>query len=231
MGVNRHLLGTYATFYHQEGPADKPHIYDNRLLAALFGLDPAAGYTTKKLVGQPKYDVESRFKDSVLFHDVPLPYSSLGYNSTQIPTAGTPQLMGTPWTTESGALRCVTGEVELVARSSDNLCIIVNFVAARFSSLYISHMPEYESLRKTKVDVQLLYNSFIFLYNQGLHLSLFNRCTEYIVRNISNKALFERVPVDKLPVDLQNTLHSVAKMSGRLDSKSKYLFGKCQLEE
>ena len=44
-----------------EGPIDKPHIYDNRRLAALFGLDPSLGYTTKKLHGQPKFEVLVKF--------------------------------------------------------------------------------------------------------------------------------------------------------------------------
>lgn len=54
-GTGKHVIGTYATFYHQEGTQISPHIYDNRRLAALFGLEVTQGYTTKKLHGQPTY--------------------------------------------------------------------------------------------------------------------------------------------------------------------------------
>ena len=37
----KHILGTYASFYHQEGNPTQPHIYDNRKLARLFGFDPS----------------------------------------------------------------------------------------------------------------------------------------------------------------------------------------------
>ena len=49
----KHILATYASFYHQEGSPSQPHIYDNRRLASLFGFDPTASYTTKKLTAQP----------------------------------------------------------------------------------------------------------------------------------------------------------------------------------
>lgn len=50
----KHILGTYASFYHQEGNPTQPHIYDNRKLARVFGFDPSLSYTTKKLSSQPK---------------------------------------------------------------------------------------------------------------------------------------------------------------------------------
>ena len=53
--AGKHVLGTYATFYHQEGNPAQPHVYDNRQLARLFGFDPSKTYTTKKLPAQPKF--------------------------------------------------------------------------------------------------------------------------------------------------------------------------------
>ena len=47
--TGKHVLGTYATFYHREGPVMTPSIYDNRDLAPLFGFRAETDFGTKKL--------------------------------------------------------------------------------------------------------------------------------------------------------------------------------------
>eukprot|EP00727_Mastigamoeba_balamuthi_P008031 m51a1_g3849 hypothetical protein (340) ;mRNA; f:380688-382534 len=222
MGVCRHLIGTYATFYHQEGSPSMPHM----MLASLFGLDPSVPYTTKKLSGQPKYDIAPECKDSVLWKDVGTSYCTWGYSSTQIPVSS-----GGLWVRpgESQPVPLLPGaDVRVLAKTPDNLCIVLNHVAECYSSLYISHMPEYESLRKTKADVQFLYNSFVFLANQGNSLSLLSRCIDVASRSLSSRTLSERVPLCSLPTELQERLLAAARLSGRYDERRlRELFGSC----
>lgn len=222
MGINKHLLGTYATFYHQEGPPNKPHIYDNRGLASLFGLDPTAHYTTLKLNSRPEYLIEDEYADSAIFRNIASPYCSLGYSGTQTLQSGTPILGAVPWVNDDTAVRGAAKDVRVLARSADNMCVMTNWVRGSYSSVYISHMPEYESLGRSKVDMQLLYNAFIFLRSQDVNTSLVELCTDFIAKNLENRALFDRgISIDQLPAELQRGLQSAARMRGKkLEDKS-----------
>ena len=55
---HRHLLGTYATFYHQEGHISRLRIYDNRRIAVLFGINPKMEFTTTKFSEDINFTIE-----------------------------------------------------------------------------------------------------------------------------------------------------------------------------
>ena len=156
-GVGHHLLGTYALFFHEEGNLQRRHQYDNRRLARLFGINPRLAMTTQRLPGKPEFRVLS--PGSILWKNVPALYRSNGYESTQIPTTHR-------WTDDALA-STPDSFTQIVAHTEDDRCVIVNHVEPTFSSLYISTMPEYESLTNTFVDCQFLYNAFCFLVNQS----------------------------------------------------------------
>ncbi|KAH3743306.1 hypothetical protein Pelo_15299 [Pelomyxa schiedti] len=105
------------------------------------------------------------------------------------------------------------------------MCIITNYLTSNFSSIYISHMPEYESIKRDKEDLQLLYNSFIFLFNQGLaNTSLVSLCTEAIAKQIGSSLVPSKMSLYDVPSDLLEKLYNELKLLGKLDSKTKTLF-------
>ncbi|KAH3756940.1 hypothetical protein Pelo_11249 [Pelomyxa schiedti] len=214
---SRHLFGTYATFYHKEGPTESPHIYDNRALASLFGLDPDIFYTTRRLSTQPKYFPELSSRNSLLWKNIPFPYISGGYASSQIPDTGTPNT----WFENTGALSGASPDCSVLAKTLDGSCVVLNYVCERFTSLYISHMPEYESARSSHDDLQLLYNVIVFLYNQGKLNSLSNRCLELVARNIRN---YPQSSIKSLPVDIQQRVYSTAFFSTGYPESTKEFF-------
>ena len=107
-GVRRHALATYAAFYHEEGAPGRRHVYDNRRLAPLFGLDPAAAYTTRRLNAPPVY---TPCADApLLWRGIGAAYASLGYASTQIPADAA------RWV-EGGAVAGAAGRVDVLAQT------------------------------------------------------------------------------------------------------------------
>lgn len=241
-GVGRHLLGTYACFYHREGTPAAPHIYDNRGLAALFGFDPTQCYTTTKLQSQPCYIPTAEWRDSVLWHGVGTPYTSQGYSSTQLPSANDAPR---PWLCNPGAPVVVgereklsggfDGQLHLVAKTIDSRCVITNWISSSFTSLYVSHMPEYESVRKGRADAQFLYNCFLFLASQGGTISLAHRCMETIVSQIgsskSGEDAAEASAICALPLELRERLYLATKHSGRIsDKRLRDIFGSAPVQ-
>ena len=83
-----------------------------------------------------------------------------------------------------------------------------------------AHMPEYESIKRTKEDLQLIYNAFLFLFNQGgwyvfylscsglSSMSLVSLCCSAIARNIGNRALQNRISFCEMPGELQDKVDS-----------------------
>ena len=53
--TGKHVLGTYATFYHREGTPNRPSIYDNRRLAPLFGFREDTDFGTRRVAQTPVF--------------------------------------------------------------------------------------------------------------------------------------------------------------------------------
>ena len=111
------------------------------------------------------------------------PFTSEGYTSTQIP-----RHIG--WNTNE----CFVDKknVEIIAQSIDSQCIICHYRTPQFTSLYISTMPEYESIVGNKYDIQFLYNSFVFLMEQSLFsffFSLLSSVSETIFHLLTKKII------------------------------------------
>ena len=163
--VGKHLLGTYATFFHWERVQRRDHIYDNRYLAQYFGIKPTLEFKTKRLSSKPTYCIE--YQHPLLWKNMNQPFTSEGYTSTQIP-----RHIG--W--DINECFFDKNNVEVIAKSIDNKCIITHYKTPHFTSLYISTMPEYEPIVGNKYDIQFLYNSFIFLMEQSLFSFSFFCC-------------------------------------------------------
>ncbi|GAB1223060.1 hypothetical protein ENUP19_0128G0037 [Entamoeba nuttalli] len=161
---NKHLLGTYAVFYHKEGPQGRVHEYDNRGLCKYFGIIPEIQLVTSKMPHDPTYLIN--YQNPLLWKNIMQPYTSKGYSSSQVPKNGV-------WI-ENDQVKGLKSDVKILAETLDGKCIITNKVTTKYTSLYISHMPEYESMIGNKVDGQMLYNCLVYLMSQSLLLTLFS---------------------------------------------------------
>ncbi|EDR22564.1 hypothetical protein EDI_043420 [Entamoeba dispar SAW760] len=163
---NKHLLGTYAVFYHKEGPQGRVHEYDNRSLCKYFGIIPETQLVTSKMPHDPTYLIN--YQNPLLWKNIMQPYTSKGYSSSQVPKNGV-------WI-ENDQIRDLESDVRILAETLDGKCIITNKVTTKYTSLYISHMPEYESMIGNKVDGQMLYNCLVYLMSQNIETPLVNLC-------------------------------------------------------
>ncbi|EDR21885.1 hypothetical protein EDI_145830 [Entamoeba dispar SAW760] len=170
-GINKHIIGTYATFYHQEGPFNRLHIYDNRRLCTLFGIEKGLVLTTRRIEGEITYINSDK---TILWKNIPLPYKSNGYTSSQVP------LHELKWIDETGKLIGCSKDTKILAQSENGGCVILERKTERMSSLFISHMPEYESVKKDFVDCQFLYNCILYLVQHNYHSSLTLICLNEI---------------------------------------------------
>ncbi|KAL7714183.1 Uncharacterized protein QTN25_008254 [Entamoeba marina] len=188
-GNKKHLLGTYALFYHKEGPANRIHEYDNRRLAPLFGIDSNIQLTTKRMNSKAEYNITNYNK--LLWKGMDIPYISEGYSSSQLPSNEK------KWFNENGEMIGSLKGCNVLAKSLDELCIVTNYVTERFSSIYISHMPEYESVREDFVDCQFLYNCMVYLVSQNVNTSLTNICLERLLLSTPTpvRSLFLPLPL------------------------------------
>lgn len=172
-------------------------------------------------------------------------YLSWGYSSTQTPTAKGSSCEWLLPRDELEELKCYTfgpdrdaageltygvrggkGGLRLMAKTDDNLCIITNYIAENFSSIYISHMPEYESIKKSRADAQFLYNCFKYLTNQNFTMSLKHHCLNTISQSLRDKDVLSPKGVETLPVDIRERIYSTAKLSGNYnDVVLQELFG------
>ncbi|EDS89426.1 hypothetical protein EHI8A_021050 [Entamoeba histolytica HM-1:IMSS-B] len=163
---NKHLLGTYAVFYHKEGPQGRVHEYDNRGLCKYFGIIPELQLVTSKMPHDPTYLIN--YQNPLLWKNIMQPYTSKGYSSSQVPKNGV-------WI-ENDQVKGLESDVRILAETLDGKCIITNKVTTKYTSLYISHMPEYESMIGNKVDGQMLYNCLVYLMSQNVETPLVNLC-------------------------------------------------------
>lgn len=114
------------------------------------------------------------------------------------------------------------GRVRVLARTCDGMCVMTHYRAATFSSLYISHMPEYDSLRHGKLDAQLLYNAVVFLHSETCALSLSEAC---IASLLASPAALRPPAVLRCPGDVQLRVRHAARRSPSLpDRRLKDLF-------
>lgn len=138
MGHN--IVGTYAVF--------QTDWVDNRHLAPLFGLTAGFNYTMRDF--SPEFEIYS--SQNQIFNSIYSPYISSGYNYSQVPYS---------WDTAN-----YTGAV-CIAKSTDKKGVVTLYNANTFSSIYISHMPEYYG---NYADATLLYNAITYMpvYNNWL---------------------------------------------------------------
>ena len=172
-------------------------------------------------------------------------YLSWGYNSTQTPTTADgacewllprdefEEMKRYAFGPDRETLGELTygvrggkGGLHLMAKTDDNFCIITNYVAENFSSIYISHMPEYESIKKSRADAQFLYNCFKYLTNQNFTISLKHHCLNTISQSLKDKDVLNPERVETLPTDIRERIYSTAKLSGNYnDVVLQELFG------
>lgn len=220
--TGKHVLGTYATFYHREGTPNKPSIYDNRRLAPLFGFREDTDFGTRRVAQSPVFepsvcpllhtnttcacfyppfvtseDVQPAFRDSVIWRRMPKEYRSFGYRSSQVPRFSR-------WLDEDGKVTCCNtrgdSQMRVIAKDSTGECVVTSFVAPSFSSIFISHMPEYGSLQYSKDDAQFLYNCLLYLAFQSCTRPLKELCISQLVAVIPALTQDE---LDKLPQDVK----------------------------
>lgn len=117
---------------------------DNHLLTPTFGLRVGTTYLDGEQAVDPTYRI--RTPDIALFRDVPDPYASSGYGSSQVPTDDA-------W--GGNDLK----NAVMVGRTQDARAAIFLYNATHYSAIYITNMPEYGG---GTADQQLFYNSIIY---------------------------------------------------------------------
>ena len=171
-----YILGTYALFSYWTH-------YNNKILGPLFGLCADNHYGTADLDGPPKYVGESEFIDT-----------QYGYPRSQVPIGGWlndakdgihPDLL------EPGA------NVRLLARSTDDKCVVFNYTGTTHISMYISHMPEFDIRSRYFLRVAME-----FLLSQRPQRSLVSLATHVIARN------HETLDLSQLPEDIMDAVTS-----------------------
>lgn len=151
--TNCHLLATYATFYHSE----RSGVFDNRKLCPLFGLDPETmfGVSPHLTENEDSRPVTYHLKDSShLQTRLGNMYHSWGYPRAQVPEGGWESVIG--------------DNLRVLAQGTENNeYVVLNYTAENYTSLYISHMPEYQTEESHSVnDYQFIYNALSFLSHQ-----------------------------------------------------------------
>ncbi len=130
------IIATFVTFFWGS--------VDNRGLAPIFGIKRSTSYLPDEQAVTPTYDLLS--PDSPLFRDLPDPYQSAGYPSSQVPSDGA-------WS--SNELQFA----QLMGKTSDSRAIILVGALASSARIYISNMPEYQGGTQDK---QFFYNAIIY---------------------------------------------------------------------
>lgn len=182
---------------------------------------------------------------------MPLPFTSWGYSSTQTPAVNGSSL---PWLVDDGSSNSESNEgddacpqtktadarlrskgehtlglrheLHVMAHSQDGQCVITNFIAPTFTSMYISHMPEYESLKRSHDDAQFLYNAVLYLQGQSSTHSLKELCVNTLASALFMKGFQNRAAVCGLPLNLQLRLCQAALKHGQSEKKVVEMFGK-----
>ena len=122
-------------------------------------------------------------------------------------------------------------ELHVMAHSRDGQCVVTNFIAPTFTSMYISHMPEYESLKRSHDDAQFLYNAILYLQGQSTTHSLKELCIITLASALFMKGFQNRDAVNELPLSLQRRLCQAALKHGHSEKKVVELFGKEVMRE
>jgi hypothetical protein len=137
------VIGTYLTFYWDNG--GKP--VDNTALAPLFGLVRDNGWTGGDNSATPTYTLRARKHAAKrLVRNLPNPYVSDGFPSSQLPSDGA-------WSMNDLAGATIVGF------NHDQSAVITVFPDNHYQAIYIASMPEY--LGGTQ-DQQFLYNAIIY---------------------------------------------------------------------
>lgn len=149
--TNCHVLATYATFYHSE----YTRVYDNRKLCYLFGLDTETMFKTRESTIPRDHPITYHIKHPCrLQTQLGNKYHSWGYQKVQVP--------------ENGWESMLNNKLQLLAQGTeDKDYVVLNYTADNYTSLYISHMPEFQTEERHSVnDCQFIYNAISFLSNQ-----------------------------------------------------------------
>ena len=155
---------------------------------------------------------QPEFFNSIIWRSITLPYKSKGYHSAQIPkdsswldSSGNFAYQRVPFQTQ---LVPFQSQLHVLARDKSGDSIVTNYVTPSFSSLYISHMPEYSPSKQCPQDAQFLYNCLLFLAMQSFTRSLRELCISQIV---SMLPAIKQEEILKLPRDIQDRLNTVLK--------------------
>lgn len=130
------IIATYVTFFFGS--------IDNRGLGPIFGIKKSTTYLTGEQGVTPTYDL--RWPSAPLFRDLPDPYQSAGYASSQVPSDGA-------WSTNEIQFG------QLMGKTSDGRAIILVRTVGDSARIYISNMPEYVGGTQDK---QFFYNAIIY---------------------------------------------------------------------
>ena len=177
------------------------------------------------------------YEECSLWNKLTLPFKSNGYSSSQTPAKDDDSIS---WLDDDKDCpieerlrnrrmnRTRTrdeSELHVLAHSSDGMCIITNCIKPTFTSLYISHMPEYESLKRSHDDAQFIYNAIMFLCEQTTTHSLRQFCITSMATTLFNKSFSNREALQTIPIDIQVRLCQAALKSGQTKKKVTEAFG------
>lgn len=136
----------------------------------------------------------------MIWRGMPKEYRSFGYRSSQVPRFSR-------WLDEDGKVTCSkawgNSRMHVIAKDSTGECVVTNFVTSSFSSIFISHMPEYGSLQYGKNDAQFLYNCLVYLAFQSCTRPLKELCISQVVAVIPALTKDE---LEKLPQDVKKRI-------------------------
>jgi hypothetical protein len=131
------VIGTFLTFFC--GTCGST---DNRGLGPLFGIKKTNLYFEQNVT--PTYDL--RWPNSPLFRNLRDPYEGKGFPVSEVPIDGV-------WSSNEIQFGQVT------ARTPDGLAVVLVRTTRSYSSIYISHMPEFGGQTQ---DQQFFYNAIIY---------------------------------------------------------------------
>ena len=103
-----------------------------------------------------------------------LPFKSKGYHSAQVPRDLT-------WLDVTCKNLPPRTELHVMAKDESGNSIVTNFVTPSFSSLFISHMPEYCAPTTSQQNAQFLYNCLLLLAFQTFTRTLEEQCISQLV--------------------------------------------------
>ena len=223
--TGKHILGTYALFFHQEVRLGIHYVFDNKRLAPLFGFSAQSIFSTTKLTSEHAFCPTKAFQDSVLWKGIALPYKSCGYaqaQKVQAPEDSTndesfSSFMQRVLSTKGAGdaeVSSASPKRHLVASTEDGLGTITHFVGDTHTALFVSTMPEFKSVFHGQDDAQFFYNAILFLASQTSRpQSLTDLCLTCIAEHFSSPTTTRKLNI--LPASIRKRLEQVLRVRRR----------------